>query len=56
MRDHGKRCSSMIVEQDALQEQVVLALERADATGDFLIAALLSQCLALMESRDCPTH
>jgi len=46
----------MIVEQDALQEQVVLALQRADATGDFLIAALLSQCLALMEDRESATH
>lgn len=46
----------MVVEQDTLQEQVARALAQADATGDFLVAALLSQCLALMHERRARTH
>lgn len=41
----------MVVEQEQLQDLVAHALERADADGDHLIAALLSQCLALLEDR-----
>ena len=46
----------MVVEQDGLQEQLVRALEHADTSGDFLIAALLSQCLALIDDRKLVTH
>ncbi len=46
----------MIVERDRLREQVVRTLELADQSGDFLIAALLSQCLALLDERDLATH
>ncbi len=42
---------SMMVEQDNLEQQLVRALQEADATGDCLIAALLSQCLDLMHHR-----
>jgi hypothetical protein len=42
----------MKVEQDTLEQRVMRALEQADATGDCLIAALLSQCLDLMHHRD----
>ena len=41
----------MVVEQEHLQDLVARALERADAEGDHLIAALLSQCLDLLEHR-----
>ncbi|WP_156143756.1 hypothetical protein [Sphingomonas taxi] len=41
----------MMVEQDNLEQQLVRALQQADATGDCLIAALLSQCLDLMHHR-----
>ncbi|USU08882.1 hypothetical protein NF700_00730 [Sphingomonadaceae bacterium OTU29MARTA1] len=43
-------------ERESLQEQLVRALEHADASGDFLIAALLSQCLALIKEREAATH
>ncbi len=46
----------MIVEQDRLREQIVRTLEQADRSGDFLIAALLSQCLALIDERELATH
>ena len=46
----------MVVEQDVLREQLVRALEHADNSGDCLIAALLSQCLALMDDRESVTH
>ncbi len=46
----------MVVEQDTLHELVMSALAKADGTGDFLIAALLSQCLALIEERQPPVH
>jgi hypothetical protein len=42
----------MMVEQDTLEQKVMRALQQADATGDCLIAALLSQCLDLMLHRD----
>ena len=40
-----------MVIDDMLHEMLLRALEHADASGDFLIAALLSHCIALMESR-----
>jgi len=40
-----------MVDQDGLHEQVARALAQADAQGDSLIAALLSQALALLDSR-----
>lgn len=43
-----------VIERNALRNQVVRALEQADAGGDFLIAALLSQCLALIDERELP--
>lgn len=39
---------------DTLQEMVARALQEADASGDFLIAALLSQCVSLLEERGSP--
>ncbi|EZP52847.1 MULTISPECIES: hypothetical protein [Sphingomonas] len=38
-------------QQDTLEARVVAALQRADADHDGLIAALLSQCLALIRQR-----
>jgi len=46
----------MTIEQDALHAQIRGALEQADLIGDHLIAALLSQCIALLEDRDRPRH
>ena len=45
----------MVVE-DTLQEMVLRALKQADASGDFLIAALLSQCATLIAEREAPTN
>jgi len=45
----------MTVEQDTLEQQVMRALQQADAVGDCLIAAMLSQCLDLMRHRDAAT-
>ena len=45
----------MVVE-DTLQDMVLRALQQADASGDFLIAALLSQCVTLLEEREAPAH
>lgn len=44
--------TNMMVEQDILEQQVARALQQADAIGDCLIAALLSQCLELIHSRE----
>ena len=41
----------MQVQQMTLQERVTVALREADAAGDFLIAALLSQCLDIIDHR-----
>jgi hypothetical protein len=51
----------MVVEQDeaqaqTLQDLVERALKQADAIGDYLIAALLSQCLVLMQKSPPPEH
>ncbi len=46
----------MIVGQDVLREQLLRALEEADRRKDTLIAALLSQCLAVIDDRDEPIH
>lgn len=40
-----------MVIDDTLHDMLLRALEHADASGDFLIAALLSQCIALIEVR-----
>jgi hypothetical protein len=52
---------NMVVEQDeaqaqTLQDLVERALRQADAIGDYLIAALLSQCLVLMQKSPPPDH
>jgi hypothetical protein len=52
---------NMVVEQDeaqaqTLQDLVERALKQADAIGDYLIAALLSQCLVLMQKSPPPEH
>jgi hypothetical protein len=52
---------NMVVEQDEAQAQtlrdlVERALRQADAIGDYLIAALLSQCLVLMQKSPPPEH
>jgi hypothetical protein len=44
--------TNMMVEQNILEQQVARALQQADAIGDCLIAALLSQCLELIHSRE----
>ena len=41
----------MRVEQMTLHDQVTVALKKADAAGDSLIAALLSQCLDIIDTR-----
>lgn len=51
----------MVVEQDemhaqTLQDLVERALRQADAISDYLIAALLSQCLVLMQKSPPPEH
>ncbi len=46
----------MIAEQETLLEMLTRALAHADVDGDTLIAALLSQCIALLEDRESATH
>ncbi len=46
----------IMVGQHGLREQLARALEHADADDDSLIAALLSQCLALMDERRAAAH
>ena len=56
IRVSGTMTADKMGERESLQEQLVRALEHADASGDFLIAALLSQCLALIKEREAATH
>ena len=46
----------MTIEQDRLHHHLWQALEQADLIGDHLIAALLSQCIALLQDRDQARH
>ncbi|MFN3432884.1 MAG: hypothetical protein ACK4ZY_00670 [Sphingomonas sp.] len=46
----------MVVEEEALRDRLAQALEEADRCEDTLIAALLSQCLALLDDRAARVH